>query len=278
MSKKNIKNSILKIFNILLIAGIVLPMAFFSYRFLIVFLEKIEVNTSFISALFSAWFVLSGLFLKLLLISGFFIALKIITVLPTLLRKVSRYHRGTEVSEIMLIRNEEALKGINAGAFEELYKSSMYDAKKTAALLPIVLYAIATGNPDSDEMLSIITNNDSKSYEWISEAENIKKQVLGKANIALSYYTCTTPENDYQLQGDLVSRIKDPVDLNDESNEKSLYIACSGSGSYRPIKLKSVSPRGLKKSQNEFLKSLKTDDNIWFFDEFSSTLVNVKTK
>ena len=278
MSRKNIKNTISKIFNILLIAGILLPMAYFLYRFVVVLLEKSEMSSDVISAVFSAWIDLSGLFLKLLLISGFFLTVKIITVLPSLFRKVSRYHRGTEVSEITLIRDEDALKNIDAASFLELYQSAMYDAKKTAALLPVVLYAIATDNPDSDVMLGIVMNKDFKSYEWITEAENIKKQVAGKINIALSYYTCTTPENEYHLQGDLITRIKDPADANDEPDEKSLYVACSGSGSYRPIRLKSLSPRGVKKSQNEYLKNLKTDDDIWFFDEFSSTLVNVKTK
>ncbi|MBE7064764.1 MAG: hypothetical protein E7384_02985 [Ruminococcaceae bacterium] len=182
------------------------------------------------------------------------------------------------MKEISLLSGIDDLKNLDVEKFIELYKENMYSAEKTAALLPVVLYAAATSNPDAEKILGFITGSDLTKSEDVDEIAHIKCQIDGKPYIALSYYTCTTPENEYRLLDNPITRIKDTGNFYNEDDEKTLYIACSGSGSYRPIRLKPLTPRMVKKSANEYIKDLSVDDTIWLFDEFSSTLVNVKTK
>jgi len=275
---KNAKYIALKILNIILFVGIIAPMAYFLYRFAVVLIDRLDVTSGFVSAVFSAWVTLSGLFLKLLIVSAFFAAIKILTVVPSLLRRIKLYHRGTDVKEISLADDIESLINIDTESFVQLYKAVMYDAEKVAALLPVVLYAVASDNADAEAILSLMMNRDAEANDAINEFENMKKQMDGKVHIPLSYYTSTTPENGYQVQGVPVTRVKNANSSLDSREEKTLYIACSGSGSYRPIKLKALSPRNIKKSSNAYMRTLNPDDTVWVLDEFSSTLVNVKTK
>ena len=226
--------------------------------------------------MFSAWSDLSALFLKLAFISVIFALLRVLTWLPSLFGKVRMYHRGTDVNEISLTDSFDSILNIDTDSFFELYKKNMHDADSVAALLPVVLYAIASGNNDAADILSILTNKDVEKLDVSGELLNIRKQIEGKVHVALSYYTCATPDNGYQIQGTPVTRIKSTGISDDESDGKTLYIACSGSGSYRPVKVKMISGKGIKKSDNKYIKELNAKENIWIIDEFSSTLVNVK--
>ena len=278
MSRKKTGKICKRIFNTIMILGMVIPMLYFLYHFVVKLMDYFEVKVSFISAVFSAWHDLSGFFLKMAFISAIFIAIKLLSMIPSMFGRVKMYHKGTDVKDIQLVDNLDDLKNINTDSFVELYKTVMYDPEKTAALLPIVLYAIATDNNSSSDIMSFIFNCDGNDDETKHEFENMKKNIVGKPYIALSYFTCTSPDNGYELTDKPVTRVKTPSDYSDDKYEKTLYIACSGSGSYRPIKLRLLNYKAVKKSQNSIMKSLMPDDDIWVFDEISSSLVTVKKK
>lgn len=278
MSRKKIGKICKRIFNAVMILGMVAPMLYFLYHFIIRIMDNIDIKYAFVDAVFSAWHNLSGLFLKMAFLSSVFIGIKLISMIPSLFGRIKMYHKGTDVKEIQLVENIETLKTMTTESFVELYKSVMYDPEKTAALLPVFLYAIATENENSHDIMSFIFNFDRDADDTKHEFENIKKSISGKSHIALSYFTRTSPENGYELMGEPITRIKTASDSSDEKNEKTLYIACSGSGSYRPIKLKLLTYKDVRKSKNNIISTLKPDDDIWVFDEISSTLVNVKKK
>ncbi|MBQ8164699.1 MAG: hypothetical protein IJZ94_04730 [Clostridia bacterium] len=278
MSKKRtVKQIIRRVLNAVLIIGMIVPMAYYLYIFTVKYIERSETASGFVSAVFSTWTALSGMFLKLAFISAIFIVIKLLSLLPLLFSRIKVYHRGTDVQEIVPAESFDEIKNIKLDDFIRKYKEVMYDAERTAALLPVVLYAISSGNPDSDDIVNFITNRASDNEMSLSELKNIKKQLEGKEYIALSYFTCTTPENGYEVSGVPTTRIKFSGTSGNDKDEKTLYIACSGSGSYRPIKLKAISPKTVKKSKNTYIAEIKTDDMIWIFDEFSASLVNVKT-
>lgn len=278
MSRKKIGRIFNRIFNAVMILGMVIPALYFLYHFIIKVMDNLDIKYAFVDAVFSAWHSMSGLFLKMAFLTSIFIGIKLLSLIPSLLGRIRIYHKGTDVKEVQLVDNIEVLKTMTTDSFVELYKSVMYDPEKTAALLPVFLYSVATDNEDSYDIMSFIFNFDSDADDTKHEFENIKKSINGKSHIALSYFTCTSPENGYELVGAPVTRVKTPSDSSDEKDEKTLYIACSGSGSYRPIKLRALNYKAVKKSKNTIINSFKPDDDIWVFDEISSSLVNVKNK
>lgn len=278
MHIKGIKKLVLRFVNILLVIGIILPMVYFLYRFVITVLDKIETTPGFVPAVFSAWSTLSTLFLRMAFLSVIFIVLRVLTWLPSMFGRVKLYHRGTDVNEISLVDSFDEIFDVDRESFFDLYKRCMYDPAKVASLLPIALYAVASANPDAESIVGIMMNKNVDDPIVSNGFLNIKKQIDGKKHIALSYYTCATPGNGYQTHGIPITRIKSNDYLDDSNEEKTLYIACSGSGSYRPVKITVVHKKNVKNSENEYIRELIPENDIWIVDEFSATLVNVKNK
>ncbi|MBQ8828398.1 MAG: hypothetical protein IJZ90_04610 [Clostridia bacterium] len=276
MSRVELRIGIKKILNLLLWVGIVLPMVYFIYLYIKQLIGVYSSSFGFIDAVFGAWSACADILLKLLIISAVFICLKLLVGLPRFVSGLSIYQKGVQVQEITVAETAEALEFTDADVFFEKYKEFMYNPVSVASLLPAVLYNFVIDEKKGRDMLAILLNIDAGSEDSCMIIDGIKKQISGKKYIPLSYFTSATPENGYKVSSPSVVRIKTGDLLEDDKYEKTLYIACSGSGSYRPVKLRCLKKKQIRKSANPYIHSVKADDLIWVVDDFPSILVNVK--
>ncbi|MBR5279973.1 MAG: hypothetical protein IKU26_03270 [Clostridia bacterium] len=91
--------------------------------------------------------------------------------------------------------------------------------------------------------------------------------------VARSYIAGATPENGYTIpEGDWVIYIKITDEKTLRRKSKTVYVGCSGTGSYRPITLASKPPRFVRK---RFGVKIDYEDDPWFVTDYPSILLPV---
>ena len=279
MSKIDFKLKMKKIVNVLLWIGIIVPIAYFFYVFIRQYIEIYPLypqRFGFLDGIFAVWKNCSDLFLKMFIISSAFIFFKLVSNLPAFISGLKLYKRGVNVSDVTVADSECELVVKSIDDFVERIKKVMNDPVAVASFLPVVLYNIACESPDSDKMLAVLMNIGIEEERSRLLIDGIKRQVLDKKYIPSSYFVAATPENGYTVSGKVVVKVKTGDTTEENKNELTLYIACSGSGSYRPVKLMRLKNRQIKKSANEYIKNIKSEEPIWLVEDFPSILVNVK--
>ncbi len=272
-----VRDVVRKIANIILWMCIIIPMIVFAYLYIKQFFILYPRGFGFIATVFDTWIDCSRMLLKLLAISCVFIFIKILTLMPKLFNRFNLYKQGVKVHDICVADSVEEFHSITSEKFFEKYSESMYDPVKVAALLPIALYNFVCNPNEGNKMLAVLMNIDENDTEFEVISKGISKQIADKKYIPLSYFNGAVPENGYTLKYVLTVKIKTGDSPDESRYEKTLYIACGGSGSYRPITVKCVSKRAIKKSSNKYMCTLKPDDRTWIIGDFPSILINVKS-
>ena len=91
--------------------------------------------------------------------------------------------------------------------------------------------------------------------------------------VARSYIAGATPKNGYTVpEGDWVIYVKITDEKTLRRKSKTVYVGCSGTGSYRPITLASKPPRFVKK---RFGVKIDYEDDPWFVTDYPSILLPV---
>lgn len=91
--------------------------------------------------------------------------------------------------------------------------------------------------------------------------------------VARSYIAGATPENGYAApEGDWVIYIKMTDEKGLRRKSKTVYVGCSGTGSYRPITLASKPPRFVRK---RFGVKMDYEEDPWFVTDYPSILLPV---
>ncbi len=92
--------------------------------------------------------------------------------------------------------------------------------------------------------------------------------------VARSYLRGATPENGYDVpQGPLTIYVKITDERVLRKKAKTVYVGCSGTGSYRPITLASKPPRYVRK---RFGVRCEYETDPWFVTDYPSLLLPVK--
>ncbi len=107
-----------------------------------------------------------------------------------------------------------------------------------------------------------------------AELENVFQMMANQYPfVARSYIAGTTPKNGYTVpQGDWVIYIKITDEKSLRRKSKTVYVGCSGTGSYRPITLASKPPRFVRK---RFGIKIDYEDDPWFVTDYPSILLPV---
>lgn len=91
--------------------------------------------------------------------------------------------------------------------------------------------------------------------------------------VARSYIAGATPQNGYTVpEGEWVIYIKITDEKTLRRKSKTVYVGCSGTGSYRPITLASKPPRFVRK---RFGVKIDYEDDPWFVTDYPSILLPV---
>lgn len=111
----------------------------------------------------------------------------------------------------------------------------------------------------------------------ISDAEiraNFQVLAAKHPEVPRSYLKGAFPENGYTVpQGELVIFVKLTNERGLRRKAKTVYIGCSGTGSYRPITLCSKPPRYVRK---RFQISCEYETDPWFVTDYPSLLLPVR--
>ena len=102
------------------------------------------------------------------------------------------------------------------------------------------------------------------------EEKRLLLDPLSKARyIPLSYFKGATDSNGYTPSEPYTITVKDNGLKSKNKNEKTVFIGCGGSGTYRPVTLFKVKFRKLKNKRFE--------DDAWFVKDYSSLMLQINT-
>lgn len=112
--------------------------------------------------------------------------------------------------------------------------------------------------------------------EPISQAEltNVFQVMANQYSfVARSYIAGASPKNGYTVpEGDWIIYIKITDEKTLRRKSKTVYVGCSGTGSYRPITLASKPPRFIRK---RFGVKIDYEEDPWFVTDYPSILLPV---
>jgi hypothetical protein len=107
-----------------------------------------------------------------------------------------------------------------------------------------------------------------------AELTNVFQVMAGQYPfVARSYIAGATPRNGYTIpEGDWIIYIKITDEKSLRRKSKTVYVGCSGTGSYRPITLASKPPRFVRK---RFGVKMDYEEDPWFVTDYPSILLPV---
>lgn len=149
--------------------------------------------------------------------------------------------------------------------FLSLAEKTLHLPEHAAGLFVIALRIYAVDQELGRKMIAFLRHEDSLSE---TEEKKLLSEPLRKASyIPLSYFKGASAENGYTPAEPYTVTVKDNRLKSRKRNEKTLYLGCGGSGTYRPITLFKVKYRKLKNRHFE--------DDAWFIKDYASLMLPI---
>lgn len=151
--------------------------------------------------------------------------------------------------------------------FVSMAEKKLHIPENTAGLFVVALRIYAVDQELGRKMIAFLRHE-----ETISETEEkrLLLEPLGRARyIPLSYFKGAADRNGYTPSEPYTITVKDSRLKSKNKNEKTLYIGCGGSGTYRPVTLFKVKFRKLKNKRFE--------DDAWFIKDYASLMLQIST-